>query len=41
MLDNWSDSDAYQAVYDQALAKDAMFGAAMFDAHHPERYCLA
>ncbi len=35
-LGNWSDSDAYRAVYDQALAKEAMF-----DAHHPEWYCLA
>ncbi len=39
-LGNWSDSDAYHAVYDRALAKEAMWGAAMFDARRPERYCL-
>ncbi len=40
-LGNWSDSDAYRAVYDRALAKEAIFGAAMFDACRPEWYCLA
>ncbi len=40
-LGNWSDSDAYCAVYDRALAKEAMWGAAMFDARWPERYCLS
>lgn len=35
-LRNWSDSDAYCAVYNRALAKKAMWNAAMFDAHQPE-----
>lgn len=40
-LGNWSDSDTYRACYDRALAKEALFGAACFDAKRPESHCLA
>ncbi|GLB45911.1 hypothetical protein LshimejAT787_3700140 [Lyophyllum shimeji] len=39
-LGGWSENGSYRQCYDRALPIDALLGAAMFNAHKPETYCL-
>lgn len=39
-LGNWSESGSYRAAYDRALPKEALLGAAKFNANRPDMYHL-
>lgn len=39
-LGGWSDSGSFRPCYDRAFPADALLGAAMFNSHRPDTYCL-